>query len=219
MQIVPGINCTDSICVASHLEKIKEMFDSVSNKENWVHIDVADGSFTDGYQTWQNFTDLQKLPIGDLKIEIHLMVNQPELLASQWCQAGIDRLIFHLETTTQIEPIRKICQSQGVDPMLAINSETKVAQALPYLKQIQSVQLLTVPPGQSGQEFNPNTISKIRELKIALPGIFIEVDGGINSQTARECLEAGADQLAVTSTIFSNEDPVAMFKELTEITL
>ena len=101
--------------------------------------------------------------------------------------------------------------------MLAIAPSTPVSSALSHLNGIDGCQLLAVSPGKSGQVFDPNTVGKIKELKKAIPQLIIEVDGGINLDTAAQCRDAGADQLAVGSFIFNSSNPAAQYKKLVDI--
>lgn len=212
MQIIPGINCADFECVYSRFKQAQEMLAGVSPKERWVHIDIADGGFTAGHETWRNPTDLANFEKNGIKIELHYMVNEPEASIEPWLNAGISRLIFHLETTSQVEVVARLCQERGIETMLAIGPETGADHLLPYLPLVDSAQVLGVSPGKSGQLFQESSLEKIKIIRAKFPNIIIEVDGGITLEVAKQCEAAGANQLAVTSAIFNQANPNQAFQ-------
>ena len=215
MKILPVINCQDFETVKSRMKVAVELLSIVPEADRWVHIDIADGGFTDGYSTWRNPTDLAELKLTpDIKIELHLMVNEPEQAMEAWFTAGISRLVFHLETTSTIEVITSSCHSRGVEPMLAIGPQTPVAHAMQYCTKIPGFQLLAVKPGKAGQELAPGTLEKIKAVRNHYPDMIIEVDGGVVPETAKQMREAGATQAVSGSYIFNSSDPAKAFKEL-----
>src|SRR5262245_56242129 len=120
MKIIPVINCQDFESVKNRMQTAQDLLTAVPAPDRWVHIDVADGSFTNAYATWRNPSELAEMKIRlDTKIELHLMVNEPEQAMDAWLSAGISRLIFHLETTDSVEVITAACNNLGVEPMLA----------------------------------------------------------------------------------------------------
>ncbi|PIY59277.1 hypothetical protein COY96_02690 [Candidatus Wolfebacteria bacterium CG_4_10_14_0_8_um_filter_37_11] len=228
MLIIPTINCGDFACVAEKLKKAGEFFSGLPaealTKEGWVQIDIADGKFT-SHSTWNQPKDLEKLKIENLKLkinpEVHLMVENPLAVIDDWIKAGAKRIIIHIETlelkSLKIEKLKNYASDCEIG--LAINPETPIEDLIPFLSAtIDSsksfMQILAVNPGLSGQKFQPQVLDKIKFLKKNFPDVIIEVDGGINLETARLCQEAGADILAVGSYIWESEKPQKAYEDL-----
>lgn len=215
MKILPVINCQNFRTVKKRMDIAQELLRAVPAVDRWIHIDIADGSFTNGYVTWKNPTEFAELKLEEgVKIELHLMVNEPEQAMDQWFAVGISRLVFHLESTSVIDVIESACHSRGVEPMLAITPDTPVAHTLRYCSGMHGFQFLAVKPGLSGQTLDPNTMERIRTMRAKFPDMIIEVDGGVIPETAKQMREAGATQVVSGSYIFNSEDPAKAFKEL-----
>lgn len=215
MEVIPVINCSDSKCVLERLEKVRE-FDS-----DWVHIDIAGGKFAP-VTTWNKPTELNSQLTTynlQLNIEVHLMVEKPEEFVDEWLEIGAKRIIIHLEVinTNRLTKILEKCSEHDAELMLAINPETPVEELFPYLDSLLFVQFLAVKPGFSRQKFNNAVIEKIKVLRERVPDIVIEVDGGINPETAKLVKEAGADIVASASYIFNNPDPRKAYQDLVEV--
>ena len=218
MLIVPGINCQDADCVATKFAQVREIFAGVSASQKIVHIDVADGGFTDGYATWRSPADLVALCADpSIRIEVHLMVNEPERIIEQWLNAGAQRVIVHVEATDVIPALVGTCAGLNKELMLSLRPDTPVSRVLPYLASVLGCQLLAVKPGLSGQLFDRGTLDKIRAIKAASPRTFVEVDGGVNLEVARLVATAGADSAVVASAIWNSADAIATYRALTAI--
>lgn len=220
--IIPAINCQEFDEVKERFHVAQEILFGVGSeshetgeRDGWIHIDIADGGFTKGYSTWRNaqeFATLKRHP--HLRVEVHIMVNEPEPVISEWLALGVHRIIFHLETTGNVEAIANMCKESGVEPMLALKPETPIAHAASYMGLVSGCQLLAVTPGPGNQAMQASIIEKIAALRKAYPDLLIEVDGGITPETAKQCYTAGANQLISGSYIFSDENPAAAFARL-----
>ncbi len=219
MNIIPVINCQDFETVKARVQIAREsLFPMIRPEERWLHIDIADGGFTNGYSTWRNPGDLAELKLtSDIKIELHLMMNEPEQAMDPWLAAGISRLIFHLEATASLEVVVACCRDRGVEPMLALAPETPVNHALTYLAGLPACQILAVHPGLAGQSMEPGTLEKIASIHARFPNMVIEVDGGVTPETAAQMKAAGATQVVAGSSIFGAENPGAIFKKYLEL--
>lgn len=230
MEIIPAINCPDSKCVREKLSFINSQLPDV----NWVHIDIADGKFT-SIQTWnkpEEFVRFLEIEFSNsnfetnikrqnpLNIEVHLMVNNPEQYADQWLRAGAKRIIAHLETLrnkdNELSKILEKCSAYDAEMMLALNPETPVEEIFPYLDSLLFAHFLAVKPGPSGQQFDGRVLEKIKVLRERLPDIQIEVDGGMNPETAKKVKEAGADIIVSASYIFNSKNPQKNYQDLFE---
>lgn len=214
MQIIPAINCPDFECVKEKLKKAAEFLPS----GDWVQLDIADGKFT-AHQAWNDPEDLIKLKTKNHKLktnlEVHLMVEQPEEVIGDWVKAGAKRIIIHLEAIKDLEPITKNLKTYELG--LAIAPETTVEGLIPYLKEVKFVQILAVNPGKAGQKFDERVPKKIKFLKENRPDVIIEVDGGINPETAKLCKEAGADILVAGSYIWDSPNPRVAYERLVNL--
>lgn len=228
MQIIPAINCENFECVKEKLQKIKEF------GAEWIHIDIADGIFTP-HKTWNNPKNLSniKSELSDVNLEIHLMVENPEEAIDGWIKIGVKRIIVHLEAIQNSATeksdnddmdvfnfILEKCAAKNIEFGLSINPDTSVETLISYLDKIDIIQILAVNPGLSGQKFQAPVLEKIKflkELKENYLDTIIEVDGGINLETAKICQAAGVDILVVASFIFNNQNPKIIFEKLKTI--
>jgi len=216
MKTIPAINCSDLECVRNRFTEIKKFL--VPN--GWVQIDVADGRFTFN-KSWNNPDQLKDILAANSdfspNLEIDLMVEDPEEVVEDWLRVGIGRVIVHIETMKNFEFISGVCDKYGTEVMLSNSPEAPVEEFSSYFERCSSYQVLAVHPGPSGQKFLPLTMDKVRSIRGAIPGAIIEVDGGINLETAKLCKEAGATMVASTSFIFSSINPHEAYHNLLSI--
>jgi ribulose-phosphate 3-epimerase len=205
VEIIPAIN-------AESFEEVKRRVKLVEPYVKWVHIDVADGTFTPN-SLWHDPRDLLALET-QLFAEVHLMVADMDIRFRDWLLPNIQRVIFHLEASHDpifvIESIREAKKKVG----LAINPHTAWQMVEPFAQEVDLIQTLAVHPGISGQKFHPEILDKIRHLRERHQGAIIEVDGGVNLKTARQCVEAGANVIAAASFIFSAKKPKEAIEKL-----
>ncbi|MCX6702606.1 MAG: ribulose-phosphate 3-epimerase [Candidatus Wolfebacteria bacterium] len=221
MQVIPTINCLRFACITEKIKKAAEFLPL----SGWVQIDIADGKFTE-YKTWDNPSELLNLTsyFSGLSLEVHLMVEKPEQVINAWIKAGAKRILIHAEAIKnegfKIEDLRS--KIRDVEIGLVINPETPAEALTPYLElktsnyqpKTKFVQILAVPPGKSGQKFDERVLGKIKFLRQNYSNVIIEVDGGINLETAKLCKDAGADILAVGSYIWGDDNPKEVFERL-----
>lgn len=196
VEIIPSIN-------VPIFEEAREKIRKVEPHVLWCHFDITDGVFSK-YLTWRNAADLEKLNTR-LRFETHLMVAEPEKMVDQWLVRPIKRIIVHLEATEKFSEIIQKCRAVKIEIGLAIKPDTPVEELKPWFGKVDLVQLLTVNPGPSGQKMADNTLEKIQFVRYACPLCPIEIDGGINFETAPQVVKAGATHLVAGSVIFSSE--------------
>jgi ribulose-phosphate 3-epimerase len=184
----------------------------------WIHIDVMDGHFVPNISIGPLVvSSLRK--VTKLFFDVHLMIINPEKYWQEFQKAGADLITFHSEIAAGSR--RKLIEdikSSGIKAGISIKPKTPVFEIESLLPYIDLVLVMTVEPGFGGQSFMENMVYKIEDLRRIIDRngykCLIEVDGGINSQTASICIGAGADALVSGSYIFSAENPKAAIDSL-----
>ncbi|MBI4992248.1 MAG: ribulose-phosphate 3-epimerase [Candidatus Harrisonbacteria bacterium] len=213
MQVIPAINET----IFSEIEdKIKKAH---AFGAGWVHLDVSDGKFTKN-TLWNNPKDLAGIYATREQhphIEVHLMVENPDEVLDDWLDAGVKRVIVHVEAVKDVDVMKMKCGMFGVQLVLASNPDTPVEQLLKYKDDTGEFLILAVNPGLAGQKFQENQLEKIKTLRQKFPDAKIEVDGGVNLENAPKIKEAGADILVAASAIWGSKDPKEAYNKLSEV--
>lgn len=181
-----------------------------------VQVDIADGS-VGAPANWAD-PDVAARELAGVSLEIHLMVARAAAAWDQWRAVGPARAIIHVEAEDAGTIMSAIRQS-GCRPGIALGPETPVGAVLPYVSEVDLVLFVSVPPGRSGQAFDPATMERIRILKRREPSVPVGVDGGVTERRVPELLAAGVDVVYVGSAIADATDPRAafeMFRRLVE---
>lgn len=218
MKTIPVINCADFDCV-------KEKYDFISKelKADWIHFDVAEKPSA-SISTWNDpaalAVFLKKQKGKNPKVEAHLMVRDPETTAEAWLEAGAGRIIISAADFSEPRWVKfheKFAGRTEIGFSLGLKNNLK--EVFPWLasSRINFLQILAVPAGKAGQEFQKAVIPKIAILKRRFPGVRIEVDGGVNPAVGKLVKAAGADILTAASYILKSENPKKAFKELEKI--
>jgi ribulose-phosphate 3-epimerase len=184
------------------------------------HFDVGDGHFipeiTIGPVVLASISPLVRG--WGARLDCHLMVAEPERHFEAIAKAGGDSVTFHVEVVD--EPARAIAAARklGLGVGIAFNPETAVEEAVSAAEGVDLVLCMSIHPGYSGQAFMPDALERLAALRERLPAnTRIQVDGGINGDTARAAREAGADLLVAGSATFWKDDPAAAYRELAEV--
>jgi ribulose-phosphate 3-epimerase len=197
IEIIPSIN-------GASFKEVQEKIKLVEPHVSWAHLDVADGSFTD-ITLWHNPKDLLNLHTP-LFIEVHLMLEHIDRRVEEWLEPNVRRIIFHREASENPNTVIAQCRAADIQAGIAIRPDTPVDAVLPFLARVDMVQTLAVLPGPAGQSLLPGTYEKITALHAAYPACPIEVDGGINAETAPRVVHRGASLLVAASAIFNQPD-------------
>lgn len=204
-QIIPAIN-------AETWEEVVQKIRLVESFTEWVHVDVADGTMTPN-TLWHQPLDLVGFETK-CNIEIHLMEDRPEERIEAWLLHPVKRIIAHYETTHDFDAIELECRNAGIEVGMSICSQTSWTKLQQFVGRVNLLQILAVPAGHAGQQFDHHNLSKIKHLRGAAPDALIEVDGGITPQIAEECIKAGANVLVSAGYVFNHPSPKLAIKEL-----
>ncbi len=212
MQVIPAIN-------AKNIDEVREQLaffrSALPDHNGLYHLDVTDGEFST-YQLWNTPEELQEF--GEEPIfEVHLMIKNPELYIDKWLHPCVGRILFHVSATHSIEEIIKKCKEKGIEVGISLEPSSYTESVIPYILELDLVQILTVVPGAPGQKFGDGSLEKIRTLHAQFPNVILEVDGGINAETALLVKDAGASIVVSASYIIKSNIPVEAYKRLTNI--
>lgn len=203
--------------LACDFSKIGEEIKKAENAgADMIHVDVMDGHFVPNISIGPPV--IKKIrKATDLPFDVHLMISEPLRYIESFCEAGADSITFHIECGNTKETIQKI-KSFGKRVALCVKPATPIESIFEYLDDIDMVLIMTVEPGFGGQSFMHDMLPKIRALREEITkrnlDCDIEVDGGINPQTAKLVIENGANVLVAGSAVFNAQNPGDMILSL-----
>ena len=201
--VAPSMLSADFSRLGEELSRITEA------GADWAHLDVMDGMFVPNITIGPLVVEAIR-PISDITFDVHLMIQDPIRYVDQFAKAGADYITVHTEAEGDIMGAIERIRELGKHPGISLNPDTPVSEIERYLEHVDLILVMTVQPGFGGQKFRengPEKISRIRKMADATGrGILVSVDGGINRDTGRRCVEAGVDVLAAGSYLFKQED-------------
>ena len=201
-----------------HLSKDIEMVNR--SQADWFHLDIMDGVFVPNISYGLPVVSQIK-KMATTPLDVHLMIVQPERYVEAFHKAGADILTVHYEACTHLHRTIQQIKAQGMKAGVSLNPHTPVSLLEDVIEDIDVVLLMSVNPGFGGQSFIEQTINKVDKLKKLImesnSHTLIEIDGGVNFETGKRLVNAGADALVAGSFVFNSPDPEANIKGLKEL--
>ena len=204
--IAPSLLSCDFSRLQSEIEEVEKA------GCDWLHLDVMDGHFvpnlTIGPVVIRWVRKCTKLPL-----DVHLMIEEPIRYVEDFRKAGSDSLTVHVEACEEAPKTLDAVRRAGAKVGMSLRPKTAVETLFPFLNQLDLILVMTVEPGFGGQKFMPEMLQKVRTLRPRFQGK-ISVDGGIDIETARQAVDAGADVLVAGTSIFGQKDRAKAIKGL-----
>ena len=196
--IAPSLLAADFSRLAEEVGRI--------NRADMLHVDVMDGHFVPnlsiGPAVVESLRDKTELPF-----DVHLMLEEPLPYISVFRKAGADVITFHVECQDPPEAMVAAIKASGAKAGAAINPKTPISAIGRWGEDLSQITVMTVEPGFGGQSMMIDVLPKVYQLRARFPHALVEVDGGVNLETAPLCKAAGADILVAGTSVFRAEDP------------
>ncbi len=198
-----------------HLKRDVEMLNE--SEADLLHLDVMDGVFVPNISFGFPIMNMLK-DITDKPLDVHLMIVQPEKFVDEVAAMGAHIMNVHYEACTHLHRVVQSIKAKGMKAGVTLNPHTPVALLNDIIQELDMVLLMSVNPGFGGQKFISNTLSKVDDLKNLIiqknATTLIEVDGGVDLETGKLLVDAGADILVAGSFVFSSENPKERIRQL-----
>lgn len=185
----------------------------------WLHIDVMDGHFVPNISFGAPVMKCIRKDFDGI-FDVHLMISEPLRYLDDFVKGGADMITFHLESDSDPDATIAAIHEKGCKAGISIKPKTPAEAVKPYLDRVDMVLVMTVEPGFGGQKFMTDMMPKVTQIRqwISKTGreIDLQVDGGVNAETAKVCVEAGANVLVAGSYLFSKPDYAVAIKTLVD---
>lgn len=180
-----------------------------------IQIDVVDGVFASP----ENIADVKfvERELPPQRVHVHLMVEESEDYLEKWRPVAPRRITVHVEAERDLVSVLTLLSAEGIERGLALGPSTPLERVLPHIPDIDFLLFVSVPPGKSGQQFDPATLSRVRTMRERFPRLPIGVDGGVTRDLLRPIAEAGATSVAIGSALYDTPNPRLTFVEFRDI--
>ncbi|MGG2095846.1 ribulose-phosphate 3-epimerase [Bacillus sp. S13(2024)] len=203
------IKIAPSILSADFSRLGEEIKDVEKGGADYIHVDVMDGHFVPNITIGPLIVEAIR-PITSLPLDVHLMIENPDQYIPTFAKAGADIITVHVEACPHLHRTIQLIKSHGIKAGVVLNPHTPVSMIEHVLGDIDIVLLMTVNPGFGGQKFIHSVLPKIKQVADMVRErnlqVEIEVDGGVNIETAKLCVEAGANVLVAGSAVYNQKD-------------
>lgn len=203
------VKIAPSILSADFSKLGEEILDVERGGADFIHVDVMDGHFVPNITIGPLIVQAIR-PITKLPLDVHLMIENPDLYIEAFAKGGADYITVHVEACKHLHRTISYIKAQGVKAGVVLNPHTPVEMIQHVIEDVDMVLLMTVNPGFGGQAFIPSVLPKITQVKQLAaeknPALEIEVDGGVNAETAKLCIEAGATVLVAGSAVYNQQN-------------
>ncbi len=211
MKVSPSILTCDFAHLAKQMQFVEK------SGADMVHIDVMDGVFVPNLSFGAPIIKSMR-PYTDLPFDVHLMMQYPDRLLDDFINAGADLINFHVESAAPVAQTLQRIRAAGIKTALTLKPKTPADAVFPYLDQLDMVLVMTVEPGFGGQKFMADMMPKVTVIREEITRrnlqVSIQVDGGVNMETASICAAAGADVAVAGSAFFNMDDPSPLVEAL-----
>ncbi len=211
VRVAPSILASDFAHLGDQVEAVMDAGARV------IHVDVMDGHFVPPISIGALIVDALRDLVHDRggALDVHLMVERPERRVEDFAAAGADSIIVHWEATPHVHYALQAVRDAGLHVGLALNPATPADVVAGVTDELDHVLCMTVNPGWGGQDYIASSTTKVSRLREVLgPDVPIEVDGGIDSETARLSRDAGATLFVAGSSIFGSDDPASAYTDI-----
>ena len=213
-KIAPSLLSADFLNLQRDVEMIN------NSDADWLHLDIMDGVFVPnisfGFPVLNALKDVCKKPM-----DVHLMIVEPQKFINEVAATGAYMMNVHYEACTHLHRTITAIREAGMKAGVTLNPHTPVSLLDDIIQELDMVLLMSVNPGYGGQRFIEHSVEKVKELKklIDRKGLstLIEVDGGVNAETGKRLVDAGADVLVAGNYVFKSPDPVETIRQLKAI--
>ena len=209
--ISPSILSANFLNIQADIETLNR------SEADWVHVDVMDGVFVPNISIVFPLVK-QVAEISEKPLDVHLMIVQPEKFIKELKDMGTMMMNVHYETCTHLHRVVQQIKDAGMKAGVTLNPSTPVAMLKDIVADLDMVLLMSVNPGFAGQKFIPQTVNKLKELRQLIDTTgsqaLIQIDGGVNLETGKLLVEAGADVLVAGNAIFKAPDMVDMIHQM-----
>ena len=213
IKVAPSILAADFSALGEEIRQVKD------GGADYVHFDVMDGAFVPNISMGVPvLASVRKAT--DMFLDVHLMIERPIRYVEAFCKAGADLVNFHVEADTRENILAAIekARAMGKKTGITLKPKTPASAAEPYLDKVDLILVMTVEPGFGGQSFMEDQLDKVRALRSMLdavnPDCELEVDGGVDENTAPRCIAAGANVLVAGSAVFRKADRAAAIRAI-----